>query len=255
MRIQIPNTCPCCEYPLEWVNDQLFCRNKICSAQLHSKLVHFCKTLGIKGFGPKTVEKLNLTDITELFFLDREYTSKALGSEKVADKLLAEIERATTKDLATVLASFSISLVGATAGKKIAQVVRSVDEINHETCKQAGLGEKVTANLMNFIEHELPEMRPFLPFSFISESQSSANTNNNKPTVCITGKLKTFKTKAEAAAQLEAAGYQVVESVTKTTQYLVDEENKGSTKRTKADQLGVEIIQNLETFLKETTNV
>lgn len=252
MRIQIPVNCPCCSYKLEWVNDQLFCRNPECSAQLYSKLVHFCKTLGIKGFGPKTVEKLQLMDITELFYLDRDQVVQSLGSEKMADKLLLEINKAKSSDLATVLASFSIPLVGSTASKKISQVVNTVDEINAETCRQAGLGEKVTANLLNFIEQELPEMRQFLPFSFVSETQSSAN---NKPTICITGKLKTFKSKAEATSKLEAAGYQVVESVTKTTEYLVDEENKGSTKRTKAEQLGIQIIENLETFLKETENV
>lgn len=250
MRIQIPTHCPCCASPLEWVNDQLFCRNQSCSAQLNKKLEHFTKTLGIKGFGPKTVEKLELGDITELFYLDRDQVVEQLGSEKVADKLLLEIDRAKSSTLATVLASFSIPLIGNTASKKICEVVSSVDEINSETCRQAGLGEKATNNLVNFIENELPEMRQFLPFSFISEPKSHANI---APTVCITGKLKTFKTKAEAASALVASGYRVVESVTKTTQYLVDEENKGSTKRTKAEQLGIQIINNLETFLKEDT--
>lgn len=248
MRIQIPTHCPCCASPLEWVNDQLFCRNSTCSAQLNKKLEHFTKTLGIKGFGPKTVEKLQLSDITELFYLDRDQVVEQLGSEKVADKLLDEINRAKSSDLATVLASFSIPLIGNTASKKIASVVHSVDEINTETCHKAGLGDKATNNLVNFVQHELPEMRQFLPFSFVSEPQSLASSY---PTVCITGKLKSFKTKAEAASMLMAQGYKVVESVTKTTQYLVDEENKGSTKRTKAEQLGIQIINNLETFLKE----
>lgn len=248
MLIQIPTNCPCCDSPLEWVNDQLFCRNSSCSAQLNKKLEHFTKTLGIKGFGPKTVEKLDLADITELFYLDRDVLVEQLASEKLADKLLEEIDRAKTSDLATVLASFSIPLIGSTLSKKICEVVESVDDITHEACRQAGLGEKATNNLLNFIQHDFPEMRPFLPFSFISEPKSKAI---NAPVVCITGKLKTFKTKAEAVSVLTAAGYKVVESVTKATQFLVDEENKGSTKRTKAEQLGVQIITNLETFLKE----
>jgi DNA ligase (NAD+) len=248
MQIEIPKNCPCCSYPLEWVNDQLFCRNTACSAQLNKKLEHFTKVLGIKGFGPKTVQKLNLSDITEIFYLDHESVTEALGSERVAEKLLDEITRAKTSDLSTVLASFSIPLMGATASKKICQVVNSIDEINQETCKKAGLGDKVTENLLWFLEHEFPEMRQFLPFSFVSGIPSSANAALE--TVCITGKLKTFKSKAEAAAQLTAAGYQVVESVTKTTKYLVDEDNKGSLKRTKAEQLGIHIITNLTDFLE-----
>lgn len=250
MQIEIPKTCPCCDYPLEWVNDQLFCRNATCSAQLNKKLEHFAKVLGIKGFGPKTIEKLNLQDITEVFYLDEQQVAQALSSERLAEKLLTEIDRAKTSDLATVLASFSIPLVGATASKKICQVVTTIDEITLETCKQAGLGDKVTKNLLEFLETEFPEMRPFLPFSFVSGIPSSAN--HTQETVCITGKLKTFKSKAEAAAALTAAGYQVVESVTKTTRYLVDEDNKGSSKRTKAEQLGINIITNLTDFLKET---
>lgn len=252
MRIQIPTHCPCCEYTLELVNDQLFCRNTACGAQLNKKLEHFCKTLGIKGMGSKTVEKLDLADITELFYLDQDQVSKALGSEKTAIKLLDEIERAKSADLATVLASFSIPLVGQTASKKLCETVSSIDEISYETCKHAGLGDKVTQNLISWLETDFSDMREFLPFSF--KSQKSSSTNENSKTICITGKLSSYKTKAEAYSALQQAGFRPVESVTKTTDYLVDEEDKGSTKRKKAEQLGIQIIKNLNTFLKENTN-
>ena len=252
MRIEIPTECPCCNYPLELVNDQLFCRNTACEAQLSKKVEHFCKTLGIKGMGSRTVEKLGLADITELFYLDQEQVVEALGSEKVALKLLDEIERSKSADLATVIASFSIPLVGSTASKKLCEVVTSVDEISYDTCKQAGLGDKVTQNLVAWLETDFQEMREFLPFSF--KSQKSSNTNTNQKTICITGKLSSYKTKAEAYKALEEAGYRPVESVTKTTDYLVDEEDKGSSKRKKAESLGITIITNLNTFLKEIKN-
>ena len=252
MRIEIPTECPCCSYPLELVNDQLFCRNTACSAQLNKKVEHFCKTLGIKGMGSRTVEKLGLSDITELFYLDQEQVVESLGSEKVALKLLDEIERSKSADLATVIASFSIPLVGSTASKKLCEVVTSVDEISYDTCKQAGLGDKVTQNLVAWLETDFQEMREFLPFSF--KSQKSSSTNTNQKTICITGKLSSFKTKAEAYKSLEEAGYTPVESVTKTTNYLVDEEDKGSSKRKKAESLGITIITNLNTFLKENKN-
>jgi len=248
-KIEIPTTCPCCSYKLETVNEQLFCRNLSCEAQLGKKLEHFTKTLGIKGFGPKTIEKLGLADITELFYLERDSVIESLGSEKVADKLLDEIERAKGADLATVLASFSIPLVGGTASKKIASVVSSIEEITQETCKQAGLGDKVTSNLLNWISMEYPEMKEFLPFSFKSSQVKPVSTSG--PTICITGKLSSFKTKSEAAKILEAAGFIVVESVTKTLKYLVDEDNKGSTKRKKAEEYGATIVTNLTDFVSK----
>jgi DNA ligase (NAD+) len=252
MRIEIPTECPCCDYPLELVNDQLFCRNTACGAQLNKKVEHFCKTLGIKGMGSRTVEKLGLSDITELFYLDSEQVVETLGSEKVALKLLDEIERSKSADLATVIASFSIPLVGSTASKKLCEVVTSVDEISYDTCKQAGLGDKVTQNLVSWLETDFQEMREFLPFSF--KSQKSSSTNTNQKTICITGKLSSYKTKAEAYKALEEAGYTPVESVTKITNYLVDEEDKGSSKRKKAESLGITIITNLNNFLKEIKN-
>lgn len=254
MKIEIPTTCPCCDYKLELVNDQLFCRNTACGAQLGKKVEHFCKTLGIKGMGPRSVEKLNLQDLTELFYLDQDSVVEALGSEKTALKLLDEIDRARGADLVTVLASFSIPLVGATASQKICSVVDHISEINYETCKQAGLGDKVTENLVGWLQTDFPDLQEFLPFSFKSNRNSTTTSNNNSKTVCITGKLSSYKTKAEAYKALEIAGYKAVETVTKTTDYLVDEEDKASTKRKKAESLGIQIITNLNTFLKEKTN-
>ena len=252
MRIQIPTNCPCCNYKLELVNDQLFCRNQACSAQLEKKVEHFCKTLGIKGMGSKTIEKLQLADITELYYLEQDQVCSAVNSERVGLKLLAEIERSRNADLATVLSAFSIPLIGRTASAKLCSVVNHVDEINATTCKQAGLGDKATQNLLSWLETEFCEIRHFLPFSFRAE-QTSATAISGK-NICITGKLSSFKTKAEAYKQLEQLGYTVVESVTKTTNYLVDEEDKGSTKRKKAESLGIKIITNLDTFIKETIN-
>lgn len=251
MKIQIPTTCPCCDYPLELVVDQLFCRNTACSAQLGKKIEHFCKVLSIKGMGAKTIEKLGLADITELFYLDVDQTASDLASKTIATKLIQEIEKAKSADLATVLASFSIPLVGNTASTKICSVVSNIDEITPETCKQAGLGAKVTDNLLTWLQTDFPEMREFLPFSFQSQKNSSTNSNNNSKTICITGKLSSFKNKSEAHKALEAAGYKAVESVTKTTDYLVDEEDKSSSKRIKAESLGIQIITNLNSFLKE----
>lgn len=254
MRIEIPTNCPCCDYKLEMVNDQLFCRNTACGAQLGKKVEHFCKTLGIKGMGARTIEKLGLADITELFYLDLGEVTEALGSERVAVKLLDEIEKSKQADLATVISSFSIPLVGQTASKKLCEIVSNIDEVSFESCKQAGLGDKVTQNLISWLETDFREMREFLPFSFQSQRTANTNSNNNGQSICITGKLSSFKTKAEAHKALEGAGYVVTESVTKTTNFLVDEENKGSSKRKKAESLGIQIITNLDTFLKETKN-
>ena len=253
MKIQILTHCPECSSVLEYRNDLLFCVNSACPAQLNKKVEHFCKTLGIKGFGPKTVEKLQLQDLTELFFLDIDSVTEALGSEKTAAKLLDEIDAAKTAKLDKVLAAFSIPLFGNTASTKLCSVIESIDDITPEICKEAGLGDKVTANLIGWLNTEFLEVREFLPFDFKTSGKPASNADNGK-SICITGKLASYKTKAEATNALQSAGYKVVESVNKITDYLVDEGDKGSAKRKKAEELGIPIITNLNDFLKENTN-
>lgn len=253
MKIKIPTTCPCCNYQLELVNDQLFCRNQACSAQLGKRVEHFCKTLGIKGMGAKTIEKLELADITEIYYLTEESIASALGSERLAEKLVDEINRSKQASLDQVLASFSIPLLGNTAAKKLCQVIESIDDVNTETCKQAGLGDKVTQNLITWLNTDFQEIREFLPFSFETTKKSVLNTNSSK-TICITGRLKNYKTKSEAYRLLESLGFEITESVTKSTNYLVDEEDRGSSKRKRAEELNITIITNLPQFLKEITN-
>lgn len=250
MKIIIPHECPACKYPLQTVNEQLFCRNTACPAQLGKKLEHFCKALSIKGMGAKTIEKLNLQDITEVYYLDLDEVTNALGSSKVAQKLLAEIESSKGASLEEVLPALSIPLFGNTAASKLCSVVSSLDEVTLEKCKEAGLGDKVSHNLITYIETELKTLKEFLPFSFKVHNRTVPGNTNGK-TVCITGKLSSFKTKAEASVALATAGFKVVETVNKSTNYLVDESNKGSSKRQTAESLGISIITNLSEFLKE----
>lgn len=250
MKIITPTECPTCGYPIERVNDQIFCRNTSCEAQVFGKLLHFVKTLGIKGLGPKTLEKLQLVDINHLFYLDPEDALKALGSEKVVTKILAEIESAKKASLATVLHSFGVPLIGNTAGTKLSKVVNNLDQLTTEKCKEAGLGEKATANLMEWFNTEYQELKEFLPFKF--ETQCSKLPEGE--VICITGKLSSYKTKAEATTILTSLGYRVVDNVTKTTNYLVDEDNKNSSKRQKADEYLIPIITNLNDFIKGKTN-
>lgn len=249
MKIEIPRNCPCCDSSLELVNEQLFCRNPGCPAQLFKKVEHFCKTLGIKGLGPKTVEKLDLGDLAELYYLDLDSLTEALGSEKTAVKIFNEINDSRHAKLEKVLAAFSIPLIGNTASAKLCSVVKNIDEITAETCKKAGLGDKATTNLISWLETEFNEVREFLPFDF--QTSGTASSTDSGKSICITGKLTSFKTKAEAHAVLLSLGFNIAESVTKSLTYLVDEGDKASAKRKKAEDFGIPIIGNLEDFLKE----
>jgi DNA ligase (NAD+) len=230
-----------------WKNDLLYCENNSCGARIGKQIEHFAKILSIKGLGEKTIEKLALNDITEIYCMDRGEVVDAIG-EKLTDKLLNEIERSKKADLATVLSAMSIPLVGITAGKKLASVITALNQITQEACQKAGLGAKVTDNLLNWVSTDYQDIKEFLPFKFEGKIKE---VNTNAKRVCITGKLSNYKKKSDAEGALSAAGFTLVDSVTKTTDYLVDEEGKGSSKRDKAVQYGIPIITDLNDLLKE----
>lgn len=239
-----PSTCPSCEHTLTKIKDQLFCTNVFCEAQVSGKILHFCSVLSIKGLGPKTIEKLNIQSIPELFYLSKDDVVAAVG-EKTAVKLLDEIERSKLVSLNKVIEAMSIPLIGSTAAIKIASVIESIEDINAETCKLAGLGEKASENLIEWVTNEYKTtIKGFVPFTFTKVVQPTGKT------VCITGKLKSYKKKADAEADLASKGFVLVDSVTKDTNYLVDEENGTSLKRQKAEKYGVIIITDLNDLIE-----
>lgn len=246
--IEIPNNCPACDSTLVKVNDQLFCRSLSCPAQSLKKIEHFAKTLKIKGLGQATILALSLESITDIYSLNIDYMKEALG-EKIATKVKAEIDNSVHSDFKTVLSAMCIPLIGGTASSKISEYANGFEELNKEVCIQAKLGEKATANLLDWLEREYVELNGLLPFKFSEVSKPVSTINPELGSVCITGKLKSFKTKKEAAEALQAKGYQYSENLTKTVAFLVDEGSISSTKRTKADSYGIAIITDLVTFL------
>ena len=248
IRIEPPTKCPSCGSQLELVKDQLFCRNPDCGAKSSKKLEHFAKTLKIKGLGPKTIEKLPLTSIPDIYSMSKKEIVDEIG-EKLGDKLFNQIELSKSVDLTVLLPAFSISLIGSSASKKLTKQISSLRDITHEKCLEAGLGPKSCTNLLEWYDNEFCDNLEYLPFSFEAEIQVETTKSIGK-VVCITGKLNDFKNRNLAKTYLESFGFTVTTSITKKTDYLVDEEGRKSSKSTKADSLGIPILT-IKDILKE----
>lgn len=247
--IQAPTNCPSCSSLLEWSNDLLYCRNVLCSAQNQKKVEHFAKTLKIKGLGPSAISKLGLTDIDQIYSLSREEITEGLSSEKLAEKLYAEIKNSEAAPLNTVLAAFSIPLIGKTASNKLSKIITNITEINESSCKKAGLGPKATENLLEWLHKDFYCFYDgYLPFDFKFDTPLQKEEIG---TVCISGKLKSFKTKALATQALEHKGYAVKSGLTKDVTILINESGVESAKTTQARNSGITIIENLLDLLGE----
>ena len=247
-----PTNCPACSSVLELVNDQLFCRNSLCPAQSAKKLEHFARTIKIKGLGPSTIEKLGLETYNDIYSLSQEQISELLDSEKLGTKLYYEIEKSKSVDLTTLLPAFSIPLIGSSATNKLAKHISSISEITPEICIEAGLGPKAASNLMDWLVNTFHFQEYYnLPFSFTCKKQIQVSPTDTKGTVCITGKLKSYPTKAAAQQVLEKYGFAVKDNLTKDVTLVLNESGIESAKTKKAQQMGITIYSNIKTLLED----
>ena len=245
--ILAPEVCPSCESPLEWKNDMLYCTNILCPAQIQKRIEHFARSLKIKGLGPKSIEKLGLTSFLDIYNLSYYSIKSALSSEKLAIKLLREINHSRKASMNDVLPAFSIPLIGKTAATKLSSKIKSLFDLDEDKCKAAGLGPKATESLLSWYSDEFEGSLKKLPFDW--QFQTPKIATETKGAVCISGKLSSFKTKAEATKALSYAGYVVKSSLTKDVIFLVNESGIESAKTKEARERGITIITSLNEWI------
>lgn len=239
MKIEIPSNCPSCGSSLELVNSQLFCRSTSCPAQ-NSKLVeNFCSKMKLKGFGPATIDKLELSTLSDLFNLDYKKLELVMG-EKMASKLNQEIENKLKGELdfGQVLGSLGIPLIGDVAARKLALQFNSLNDVRAD----GKAGENLTIWKSSSIGKDVMS----LPWNFsgVRENIVNPTTESLGISVCITGTLLDFKNRSDASSYLESLGYTVKKSVTKDVSILIceDESKRSSSSYLKAKSNGVEIL-------------
>ena len=245
--ILAPEVCPSCEYSLEWKNDMLYCTNILCPAQIQKRIEHFARSLKIKGLGPKSIEKLGLTSFLDIYNLSYYSIKSALSSEKLAIKLLREINHSRKASMNDVLPAFSIPLIGKTAATKLSSKIKSLFDLDEDKCKAAGLGPKATESLLSWYSDEFEDSLKKLPFDW--QFQTPKIATETKGAVCISGKLSSFKTKAEATKALSYAGYVVKSSLTKDVIFLINESGIESAKTKEARERGITIITSLNEWI------
>ena len=236
MKVQIITNCPSCDSLLEGVKDQLFCRNTSCGAVSNKKVLHYIKTLKIKGLGEKTVEKLGITSILDIYeLLDTSELVQGIIGEKLTTKLLSEIKIAKTVDLGIYVAAFGIPLVGLTIANKLSTKAARISDITFELCREVGIGEKASTNLANWAIQYEEELPITLTTSVKKEPKPFTKT------ICITGKIEGFS-RPKLKTLLESNGIKLATSVTGNTDYLIAAEGSTSSKHKTAQSKGIPIL-------------
>lgn len=251
LTIEIPDVCPSCGTSLELIKDQLFCNNTSCPAK-NSKIVEgFAKTLRIKGLGPKTIDKLDLEYIEDIYELTEERIKERLGSEKIASKLINEIELSKNANLQELLPAFAIPLFGSTASQKLCNTISHIEELTEKRCSEAGLGPKVTTNICSWYKTEYKNRYQRLPFTWKADIFEGIPIVDINEVVCISGRLKSYRTKADAKKVLEKFGFRVKDTLTKDVTILINESGIESSKTKSAESKNIRIVTNLTQLIGE----
>ena len=260
-----PKKCPCCGEDTYIRDDFLYCSNPNCEGKFINRLDHFVgkKGLDIKGLSKATLQKLinwewieTIPDIFKLYQHNNEWYKKDGFGVKSVDNILNAIEDAKNCEIWQFISALSIPLIGSTYAKQIAKRLETwqdfmnyIIEPNNDFIHWEGFGYEMSKSLKKF---DYSEAQYMIDNNFIHLKNSLyigskeiifTNSEINGKTFVITGKLINFKNRDEAKTKIEEAGGKVVDSVSKKTDYLVNNDiNSTSSKNQKAKQLNIPII-------------
>ena len=263
--IDIPAKCPVCGSDTYIKDDFLYCSNPNCDGKFINQLVHFCgkKGLDIKGLSEATLQKLVdwgwINNYQELFSLSNfrdEWIKKPGFGQKSVDKLLSTIEEVRYCELWQFISALSIPLIGSTYAKEIAKKCkdwfsfREYIEKNYDFTDWDRFGYEMNDSLHRFnysqaddLAYKILDIHNSLWVDPQVTMPTIKFSEVNGKTFVITGAVRQFQNRDEVKAAIEAHGGKVTASVSKNTDYLINNDiNSTSSKNIKAKQLGIPII-------------
>ena len=262
--LEIPDACPVCgkETVIKKDNDVevLFCANPDCPAKQIKSLTHFVSrnAMNIDGLSEATLEKFVsmgfVKEPADLFRLERfrsEITEMEGFGEKSFENLLAAAETASHTTPARLLYSLGVPNIGASNARVIAKAYKNQwKDIQNATADQLtqieGIGDIMAAGYVEYfrnpvnaekVEDLLQQLE--LDQSYEEEEQQAYAGK----TFVITGSLNHYENRDAMKAEIEAGGGKVAGSVSKKTDFLINNDiESGSSKNKKAKELGIPII-------------
>lgn len=258
----IPKVCPICgdELVIDVNGDTrtLWCKNKECPAQGINQIVHYCskKGLDIRGLSEKTLTKLydwgwisTIEDIYALKDYRNEWVSKSGFGAASVDKILSAIENSKNCKLVNFISALGIPLIGNRMAKEIVKHVNTWEDFrkliddDFDFSNWDTFGYEKSSTLLNYDYSLADKIANHLNFEVVEEERESAEGGINGLVFVVTGKLMAYKNRSELTKLIESLGGKVAGSVTKNTNYLINNDTQStSAKNKKAQELGIPII-------------
>ena len=265
----VPHICPACgqETVVKKENDVecLFCVNPGCPAKKIKSFGLFTSrdAMNIDGLSEATLEKFIargfIHDFGDIFEINR-YRDEIVEMEgfgqKSYDNLIESLERAKETTLPRVIYSLGIANIGLANAKVICRYFNNdLEKIRHASLEEISeidtIGPVIAGNLVSYFQDEennrrLDHLMSFLHIQDEGPKQEQIFAGMN---FVITGSLVHFGNRSEVKELIESLGGKVTGSVTKKTNYLINNDiQSSSSKNKKARELGIPILSE-EDFL------
>ena len=270
---EIPKKCFVCggetQIKKQRDGEALYCTNPECSAQRIQRLTHFVSrdAMNIEGLSEETLKKFlekgfieQYPDIFRLERYENEIKTMEGFGEKSYQNLINSIEKAKDVELPNFIYALGIDQVGLRNAKllcgKFAYEIEQIKAATEEGLQAIdGFGAVIAHNIcpyfkveshINLLNDALGYLRIKVPV--LTETKDSLVKGL---TFVVTGDLTMFSNRKALAEAIEAQGGKVTGSVTKKTNYLINNDvYSSSSKNGKAKELGIPIISEDDFIIK-----
>lgn len=262
--VRIPETCPVCAGKTE-IRDlngvqTLYCTNEQCSAKKIKSFTLFVSrdAMNIEGLSEATLEKFIargfIHSFADIFHLDREKEAivemEGFGEKSYAN-LMQSIRQARHTTLPRLIYSLGIPNIGVANAKLLCRhfdydLSRIRSAAAEEIAEVEGLGEVIAASVCAYFSDAVNrENLDALLCELELEQVQAAEYEQifSGKTFVITGSVTHFTNRNELKAYIEERGGKVTGSVSRHTDYLINNDvNSASSKNKKARELEIPIL-------------
>ena len=253
-----PQTCPACDKEL--VKDEaevaIRCVNPHCAALIKGNIRHFASrtAMDIEGLGKALVEQLVdkglVRDVGDLYGLTlEELAGLDRMAEKSAQNVLDALKVSKRQPFHRVLFALGIRHIGATVARTLADQFHSIDRLRQTPREEIEAVHEIGATIAESIHTYLADQGNWavvekLRKAGVTLASEAPATDAPKPldgkTVVVTGTLSRWG-RQQVQDLIRALGGTPTSSVSKKTTLVIAGERAGS-KRAKAEELGIEIL-------------
>ncbi len=260
----IPEACPVCGGATEIrkVNDveSLYCTNGECQAKKIKSFTLLVSrdALNVEGLSEASLEKFIargfIHEFADIFRLEqwREEIVEMEGfGEKSYENLMASIKKARKTTLAKVIYSLGILNIGLAVAKLICRefdndVEHMLAATEEDLAAIDGVGGVIASSFVNYFQDAENKERFYRLLDKLELQKEPAEPGEGSfqgKIFVITGSLTRFENRRELQELIESKGGKVTGSVTKKTDYLINNDAaSGSSKNKKAKELGIPIL-------------